>query len=118
MDALLRQSLLDGHLPRIRERYRLQLDTMLAGLMTFPKGTTWTKPEGGLFIWVTLPEGYNTVSLLAQAVRQRVAYVPGTHFYVDGGHLNTLRLNFSNSTVSQIQQGMHVLSQVLAMSEG
>ena len=118
VDALLRQSFLDGHLPRIRERYRLQLDIMLAGLMAFPKGTTWTKPEGGLFIWVTLPEGYNAVSLLAQAVQQRVAYVPGTHFYVDGGHLNTLRLNFSNSTVSQIQQGMHVLSQVLAMSEG
>ena len=78
----------------------------LAGLVTF------TRPEGGLFVWAELPEGLNALELLKKAIDQGVAYVPGTHFFVDGGHENTLRLNFSNSTDDQIDRGMSVLKTI------
>lgn len=114
VDAFLRQDLLPGHIRSICASYRAQLDTMLAELADFPAGTTYTHPEGGLFIWVELPEGLDALALLPACVERGVAYVPGTHFFADGGHLNTLRLNFSNSTVEQIRQGMRIIREVIA----
>ena len=109
VDRFLREGLLDTHLPRICAGYGQQLNRMLSALASFPEGTLYTKPDGGLFIWVELPAGIDTKELLAKAVERHVAYVPGTHFYALGGHENTLRLNFSNSSLDQIDIGMDVL---------
>jgi DNA-binding transcriptional MocR family regulator len=86
---------------------------MLQHLAAFPEGVTSTKPEGGLFIWTELPEEIDAAELLNAAIEQKVAFVPGTHFYAFGGHTNTLRLNFSCSTLSQIDQGMSVLKNLV-----
>ena len=75
----------------------------------------FTHPQGGLFIWAELPEQIDAVKMLSAAVERKVAYVPGTYFCVDGGHLNTIRLNFSNSTPEQIETGMNTLKEIVEM---
>ena len=112
VDQYLRRNLLPGHIEAICQSYKRQLEAMLGDLEGFPAGTRYTRPEGGLFIWVELPEGIDSKDLLAEAVERHVAYVPGTHFFSGGGHENTLRLNFSNSTVEQIHEGMAVLKDI------
>ncbi len=116
VDQFLRQGLLPEHIRRICGDYRLQRDAMLEELASFPAGTSYTRPDGGLFIWVTLPEGLDAKQLLERAIERHVAFVPGTHFYANGGHENTLRLNFSNSTLEQIHTGMAALRQVIEAS--
>ena len=113
VDQFLRQNLLPAHIASICDSYREQLDAMLDELRAFPEGTRYTRPEGGLFVWVELPSGIDAKELLEQAVARHVAYVPGTHFYCDGGHENTLRLNFSNSTIPQIHEGMSILRELI-----
>ena len=66
-----------------------------------------------LFIWVELPEHISARDLLAKSIEQKVAFVPGTHFFVDGGHDNTLRLNFSGSDIEQINRGMDILNNLI-----
>ncbi len=110
VDAYLRKGLLPEHLKRILVGYKAQRDAMLEGFSAFPEGTKLYKPDGGLFIWAALPENMNATALLTKAVDSGVAYVPGTHFYPEGGHNNTLRLNFSNSTVEKICEGMEKLA--------
>ncbi len=114
VDLFLRRDLLPGHIKRICASYKEQLDAMMEALAAFPAGTTYTRPEGGLFIWVELPEGIDAKAVLEKCVERKVAYVPGTHFFADGGHENSLRLNFSNSTIEQIHEGMSVLREVFA----
>ncbi|MGN0971507.1 MAG: PLP-dependent aminotransferase family protein [Aristaeellaceae bacterium] len=114
VDQFLRRNLLPEHIASICQSYKAQLDAMLEELATFPEGTRYTRPEGGLFIWVELPSGIDAQTLLEKAVARHVAYVPGTHFFADGGHENTLRLNFSNSTIEQIRTGMAVLRELIA----
>ena len=87
---------------------------MLSKLAEMPGGVRYTKPEGGLFIWAELPAHLNAKTLLDQAIANKVAYVPGTHFCVNGGHENTLRLNFSNSSPEQIETGMNILKEIIA----
>lgn len=119
VDLFLRQDLLPGHIQTICRSYRAQLNAMLDELESFPEGTAYTRPEGGLFIFVTLPEKINAAELLNLCVERGVAFVPGTHFYADGGHPNTLRLNFSNSPVDSIHKGMAILRETLHnMMEG
>ena len=113
VDRFLRENLLPAHIASICGSYREQLGAMLEELRAFPEGTRYTRPEGGLFVWVELPSGIDAKELLEQAVARHVAYVPGTHFYCDGGHENTLRLNFSNSTIPQIHEGMTVLRELI-----
>ena len=113
VDAYLRKGLLPAHIARITNGYRAQLNAMLDGFKAFPAGSAHTVPEGGLFVWATLPEGMNTLEILNRSIEKGVAFVPGTHFYADGGHLNTLRLNFSNSPADKIAEGMEKLSAVL-----
>lgn len=113
VDQFLRQNLLPGHIAKICQSYKQQLDAMLEELASFPEGTRYTRPEGGLFVWVELPEGMDAKAMLEQAVQRHVAYVPGTHFFAYGGHENTLRLNFSNSTIAQIHEGMAILRDVI-----
>ena len=113
-DRYLRDGLLPEHIRQICAGYREQLDAMLGELAAFPEGTAYTRPEGGLFIWVSLPEGMDATAILQQAIDRRVAYVPGTHFYADGGHHHTLRLNFSGSSVEQIHRGMRILRELVS----
>ena len=114
VDRFLREDLLPEHIRRISASYARQCAAMLEELESFPTGTKWSRPEGGLFIWVELPEGVDAKALLPTAVERHVAFVPGTHFYANGGHDNTLRLNFSNSTLEQIREGMGILRGVIA----
>ena len=93
--------------------YGTKMHRMLQFLDQFPEGVRFTRPQGGLFIWAELPEGVDAVKLLSKAVERKVAYVPGTYFCADGGHLNTLRLNFSNSSPEQIETGMSVLNDLI-----
>jgi 2-aminoadipate transaminase len=86
---------------------------MLNCLEKFPGNVKFTRPQGGLFIWAELPESIDTVRMLNKAVEQKIAYVPGTYFCTDGKHMNTLRLNFSNSTSEQIEVGMSILNKII-----
>ena len=112
VDAYLRKGLLPEHVKRILIGYKAQLNAMLEGFQAFPAGTRLAKPQGGLFVWAELPEDINATALLQKAVDSGVAFVPGTHFYPEGGHHNTIRLNFSNSPVDKIYEGMDKLSKV------
>lgn len=103
------RGLLPSHIKEIIPRYRTQLEHMLKGFEAFPEGITHTRPDGGLFVWAELPERYDALKLLNRAIEKRVAFVPGVHFYADGGHANTLRLNFSASEADQIDEGMRRL---------
>ena len=113
VDAYLREGLMPAHLQRICGDYRRQLDAMLAGFDFFPAGTKHTVPQGGLFVWAELPEGVDGLAAFDAAVEAGVAFVPGTHFYPDGGHLNTLRLNFSMCDIPTIEEGMRKLGGVI-----
>lgn len=113
VDAYLRKGLMEAHVEKICQSYARQLSAMLAKLDELPASVLHTTPEGGLFVWVELPEGVDALKMLPEAVAQNVAYVPGTHFYPHGGHLNTLRLNFSNSELMQIERGMDALNAVI-----
>ena len=80
-----------------------------------PPGVTWTKPEGGLFVWLTLPPQYNGKTLLKRAVEEfNVAFVPGSAFYADGQGLNTIRLSYSLPNEEMIAEGVKRLGQLLA----
>jgi len=104
---------LDQHIRLIRQTYGERRDVMLAAMEEhFPKEVTWTKPEGGMFLWVTLPKGLNAKELFKEAVKLKVAYVPGESFFPNGGGENTLRMNFSNATPEHIETGIERLGQV------
>jgi 2-aminoadipate transaminase len=107
---------LEPHISEVCESYGKKRDAMLEKLESFPKGITYTKPDGGLFIWVTLPEGMDAAAIFKQCVDAGVAFVPGTHFYPDGGHLNTIRLNFSMPSLEQIDKGCDILKGVIEKS--
>ena len=109
VDQFLRRNLLPDHIRTICAGYGAKMKKMLQCLEQFPSGVRFTRPQGGLFIWAELPDQMDAVKLLSAAVERKVAYVPGTYFCVDGGHLNTIRLNFSNSTLEQIETGMDIL---------
>jgi 2-aminoadipate transaminase len=106
---------LEAHLDRLRTEYRKRRDLMLAAMDAhFPEGCTWTRPEGGLFIWVTLPNGLLAAPLLQQCLaEEKVAFIPGDAFFAHGGGENTLRLNFSNASEAQIEDGIRRLGKVM-----
>lgn len=79
----------------------------------FPAGVSWTRPQGGLFLWGTLPEGMQSAKVLKVAVEQKVAFVPGAPFYPLGGGENTMRINFSNASHENILEGISRLGNVL-----
>jgi DNA-binding transcriptional MocR family regulator len=80
---------------------------MLAALERFmPEGVHWTHPNGGMFIWLTVPEHIDTADLLAIAADQQVVFVPGATFHANGGGTNTMRLNFSHSAPERITEGI------------
>jgi 2-aminoadipate transaminase len=105
---------LTEHVRQIRDVYRERRDIMLAAMSEhFPPGVRWTRPEGGLFLWVTLAEELDSTAVLEEAINHKVAYVPGAAFYPDGKTRNNFRLNFSNAQPEQIQEGIARLGQVL-----
>jgi 2-aminoadipate transaminase len=113
-----RDGFLDQHVKLIRQVYRERRDTMLQALHEyFPPEVTWTHPKGGLFLWVTMPEGTDSQSLFRAALAEDVAFVPGDSFYADNGHEGGrhMRLNFSHSQPEQIREGIRRLSVAVKM---
>ncbi len=108
----LASKLFDGQIAAARKNYRVKRDSMLRALeRTMPDGVRWSRPQGGLFIWVELPEHIDTASLLEQAVEQaKVAFVPGHAFFTDGKGKNTMRLSFSLPSVPAIESGIERLA--------
>lgn len=105
---------LDRHVRKIRAAYHERRDTMLAALEKyFPPSVRWTHPEGGLFLWVTLPEGWDASEILRTALEEKVAFVPGAAFFPDGSGKNTMRLNFSFAPPQIIEEGIRRLGSVL-----
>lgn len=104
-----------GQIVALRDMYRERRDSMLRGLADhMPEGTAWTHPTGGFFVWVTLPEGLDSQALLARAVSERVAYVPGTAFYADGLGSRNLRASYCFPTAERIYEGTRRLGKVIA----
>ncbi len=105
----------ESHVPMLRRTYAARRDAMLEALAQhMPDGVEWTRPEGGMFIWVTLPKGVNGADLLARALETvKLAFVPGQAFYPDDTGANTIRLSFSNSDEDTIREGIRRLGEVL-----
>jgi 2-aminoadipate transaminase len=106
---------LDRHVKRIREVYGERRNAMLAALERhFPEEARWTRPQGGLFLWITLPEGFDSTALLKEALeREKVAFVPGASFFPRGGGERTCRLNFSYAGPDTIDEGIRRLGTVI-----
>ena len=105
---------LDANLQKSIALYRAKRDKMLSLLEQYmPQGVSWTHPEGGLFLFLTLPEGFDTVALYDRALSAGVAYVAGSFFFVDGSHRNTMRLNFSFLDASRMEAGIRLLAEVI-----
>jgi 2-aminoadipate transaminase len=114
-----REYFAEGHwrayVDSLAEVYRGRRDTMVAALAEhFPAGATWTEPQGGLFIWATLPDYIDTGDLLARALRDDVAFVPGQAAYVDERGHNSMRLNFSGVGDEEIREGVRRIGNVIA----
>ncbi len=109
-----RGGFLDEHVRLIRRVYRERRDVMLQAMEElFPPGAHWTHPQGGLFLWGTLPEAMDSAEVLKAAVERKVAFVPGAPFFPCSGGNNTMRLNFSYSTPETIREGIARLGHVL-----
>ncbi|AEK73690.1 multiple substrate aminotransferase [Thermococcus sp. 4557] len=105
---------LDEHIPKIIEFYKPRRDAMLEALEEYmPEGVRWTRPEGGMFIWVTLPEGIDTKLMMEKAVSKGVAYVPGEAFFAHRDVKNTMRLNFTYVPEEKIREGVKRLAEVI-----
>lgn len=111
---VIKNGFLKEHVPTIRERYKAQRDAMAAALQAhLPPGCRWQKPVGGMFFWVTLPAHFDATALLPRAVEAGMAYVPGSSFYPQGGHENTMRLSFVTVSPERIAHGVEALGRVL-----
>jgi 2-aminoadipate transaminase len=109
-----RGGFLDRHVRHIRKVYGERRSAMLEALKRhFPPSVAWTEPQGGLFLWVRLPQGNDAEELLEFALEQKVAFVPGTSFFPCGGGRETLRLNFSYCNPAVIEQGIRRLGLVV-----
>lgn len=106
--------LLDRHLPVLRATYGARRDAMLQALQThLATQVEWTRPSGGMFLWLTLAPDRDSTALLRSALERQVAFVPGSAFYAHGGGRNTLRLNFSHATPERITEGIARLADVI-----
>jgi DNA-binding transcriptional MocR family regulator len=104
-----------GQIKSYRESYRERRDAMLSALEQYmPAGTHWTKPDGGFYVWLTMPEGIDTKAMLPRAITARVAYVSGTGFYADQLGSRQMRLSFCYPTPERIREGVRRLANVIA----
>ena len=111
----LRHNDLDEHLVKIRDLYRDQAQAMTDAMAEFfPAEVSFTKPQGGMFLWATLPAGINTMDLFPKALARCVAFVPGEPFYAEPGSYSTMRLNFTNADADTIRDGIRRLGEVIA----
>ncbi len=111
---VIRHGFLRDHVPTIRARYKAQRDAMRDALRAhMPAGCHWTVPSGGMFFWLTLPEGMDAAALLPKAVERGMAYVPGAAFYADHPRPNTLRLSFVTVAPAQVARGVELLAETL-----
>jgi len=110
----------DAQVAKVRAAYSQRRNSMLAALEKYmPAGSRWTKPEGGMFIWVTLPEGMDGAKLLAKSLESaKVAFVPGQAFFADGSGANTFRVSFSCSNEQMIEEGISRLGRLIASEIG
>lgn len=105
---------LDGHVARVATAYRERRDAMLDGLAAaLPEGSTWNRPQGGMFLWARLPSSYDTTALLPRVVQHDVAYVPGAPFYAGEPDRSTLRLCFVTQAPGEIREGLRRLGEGL-----
>jgi DNA-binding transcriptional MocR family regulator len=103
-----------GQVKQFREMYRERRDAMLAALTEkMPAATTWTRPGGGFYVWLTLPDGLDAKAMLPRAVTARVAYVPGTAFFADGFGSQCMRLSYCHPTPARITEGVGRLAAVI-----
>jgi len=118
MEAI-RRGLIDKTVEKARKLYKVKRDAMLEALEDyFPENSRWTKPVGGLFIFAYAPPGIDTKKLLPEALERGVAYVPGASFFAEGGGENTMRLNFSYPSLTQIREGIRRLGVLLKEKAG
>lgn len=111
----LMENSLDEHIEKIIDRYRAQRNCMVEQMEKWmPPEVTFTRPDGGMFLWGTLPEDISAMELLEKAIQEKVAFVPGEAFYLNGKGKNTFRLNFSNSDEKQIEEGVERLAEVIS----
>jgi 2-aminoadipate transaminase len=112
---IVKDGFLDQHIPTIRTLYGNQCQAMLDAMAEhFPASVSWTKPEGGMFIWVTLPKSIDAMKLLDQAIAARVAFVPGAPFYANAPETNPLRLSFVTVPPERIREGIAILGKLIA----
>ena len=105
---------IEAHIRRIQEAYKSRCDLMLAKIAEhFPASVKYTRPEGGMFIWLELPEDLDADALLDEAIEAGVAYIPGEFFYANEGPKNTVRMNFTTVSDQQITDGIEILGNVL-----
>eukprot|EP01035_Chromulina_nebulosa_P040539 gene40539-54814_t len=112
---VMKDGFLDRHVPTIRALYKQQCEAMLAALTKEMAGLDvhWNRPDGGMFLWVRLPEGMSAIELLPKAVERNVAFVPGAPFYAGQGDPRTLRLSFVTASVEEIDTAIAALAQTL-----
>ena len=112
---VIKDGFLDRHIPSIRTLYGNQCQAMLDAMeQHFPASVQWTKPEGGMFIWVTLPAHIDAMKLLDEAIANKVAFVPGAPFYANTPETNTLRLSFVTVSPERIREGIAILGKLIA----
>ena len=112
---ILKEGFLDNHLAASRKVYAGQCAAMLQALEEhFPRGATWTRPTGGMFVWATLPEGVDATRMLDAALDENVGYVPGAPFFAEAPLANTLRLSFATVTPEKMREGIARLGKVIA----
>lgn len=105
---------LDKHIEKIKQLYKSQAGAMISAMEEyFPDNIKFTRPKGGMFSWVTLPEGKSSTELFDKAIKRNVAFVPGDPFYVGLSNVNTLRLNYTNADNETIKEGIKRLSEAL-----
>ncbi|MDI6706206.1 MAG: PLP-dependent aminotransferase family protein, partial [Bacillota bacterium] len=105
---------IETHISKIRETYRARRDLMVQTIAReFPEGIKYTRPEGGLFLWVELPSHINARDILIKCIDNNVAFVPGGSFFPNGGKENTLRLNYSNADEDKIVEGIRRIAKIL-----
>ena len=106
---------LDAHVARVCAAYRDRRDALLDGLdRALPPGSTWNRPEGGMFVWARLPDGYDATAYLQRAVEHCVAYVPGAPFFAGPPDPATLRLSFTTHNEAEIDEGVNRLAKAFA----
>lgn len=114
LDMYLQMYDFDAHIDKVRETYKRRRTLMCQLMEThFPKEVSYVKPSGGLFAWIELPENLDAKEILLKSVEKKVAFVPGGIFFPNGGHENTMRVNYSNMPEEKIEEGIRRLGLVL-----